>query len=375
MRIALERGKPDRVPIAMVADLDFYCKAAGRPLWEFEFGDNAARAAIQRDAHLRFPDNDFTLCWTGVDHETAASRRVVVEDGQPFLEWTATGERTPIQPRKTAAHWSERGGGITSRSGWERPITSEQQIEAALGPVPTVQDILRRGIYDPVAALRRDLGERAYIAVAAHGVFPTALDAMGGFEEGMLALRDRPHLFRAVVEQFALRSAATLQAGARQGADAAWLGGYLEGSDLISPAAWREVVLPGHRLQIEAARAQGLQVLFWFLGDCMPLLRDLVDLGLDGLVVEQPRRGYSSDPVAVRREVGSAFCVYGWNWELDFINDRRENITREVERQVRGAGRDGAFIMGTTYLTSEASLDAVDHFCREVVRVSREVGY
>ncbi len=36
MRTAIAGGKPDRVPIAMVADFDFYCKTAGRPLWEFE---------------------------------------------------------------------------------------------------------------------------------------------------------------------------------------------------------------------------------------------------------------------------------------------------------------------------------------------------
>jgi hypothetical protein len=68
-------------------------------------------------------------------------------------------------------------------------------------------------------------------------------------------------------------------------------------------------------------------------------------------------------------------CVFGWNWELDFIHDRREGITREVERQIREAGADGAFVMGTTYMTSEVALEALDHFCAEVVRVSREVGY
>jgi len=140
-------------------------------------------------------------------------------------------------------------------------------------------------------------------------------------------------------------------------------------------AVWRDVVLPGHQIQVAAAREHGLQVLFWFLGDCIPLLGDLLDLGIDGLVIEQGRRGYSSDPVEVRRMVGGDMCVYGWNWELDFVNDRRENITREVERQISGAGADGAFIMGTTYMTSEAKLEAVDHFCEEVVRVSGEAGY
>jgi hypothetical protein len=188
----------------------------------------------------------------------------------------------------------------------------------------------------------------------------------------MVLLHDNPGLLRSVVERLARRRTATVEAGAHAGADAAWIGGYLEGADLIAPAIWREVALPGHRIQVADARRHGLQVLFWFLGDCLPLLDDLVELGIDGLVVEQDRRGYSSDPVEIRRRVGRNVCVYGWNWELDFIEDRRDNITREVERQMRGAGADGAFVMGTTYMTSEVQLEAVDHFCREVVRMSRE---
>ena len=52
-----------------------------------------------------------------------------------------------------------------------------------------------------------------------------------------------------------------------------------------------------------------------------------------------------------------------------------QNIAREVERQIHGAGADGAFVMGTTYMTSEVQLEAVDYFCQEVVRVSREAGH
>lgn len=375
MRTALSRGKPDRVPVALVADFDFYCKAAGRPLWEFEYGDSISRATIQRDAHLRFPDNDFLLCWTGLSKTAIASRRVVVEAGRAHLEWAETGEREPIAPRNTAADWSERGYGLTSQTGWERPIEREEEIEQMLGEPPTTESVLESGIYEPIRLLRQDLGDGAYLAVALHGIFPATIDAMGGFERGMLALREKPKLFRTVIEHLAHRRTSNLEAAEKQGVDAAWLGGYLEGADLISPEVWREVALPGHRIQVEAARRLGLQVLFWFLGDAMPLLHDLAELGIDGLVLEQPRRGYCSDPAEVRRAVGKAFCVYGWNWELDFINDRRESISREVERQICSAGMDGAFIMGTTYLTSEAKLEAVDYFCREVARVSREVGY
>jgi len=139
---------------------------------------------------------------------------------------------------------------------------------------------------------------------------------------------------------------------------------------MISPKHWRELVLPGHRILTAEAQRFGLKVLLWFLGDCMPLLDDIVGLGVDALVVEQPRRGYSSDPGEIRRRVGHRLCVYGWSPELAMIKGDREAITRTVETHIRAAGLDGAFVMGSTYLTNEVSCETVDFFCNEVVRLS-----
>jgi uroporphyrinogen-III decarboxylase len=359
----------------MVADSDFTAKAAGCPLWQLRHGDLETRVELAATAHRRFPHNSFMLVAAGRDRLTRESTRLVVEAGLPYIERLDTGERTPVSADEVAPDWDIKGRqGITSRSGWENPPGTEAEIERRLGPAPSAEGLLESGVYDGVLALRRELGDEVYLGLVAHGIFPAAIDIMGGFEDGMLTLREKPGLFQALLEQLARRKAAVVEAGKHLGVDAAWLGGYLEGADLISPDLWRELVMPAHRLQVEAAHEAGLQALFWFLGDAMPLLHDLADLGIDALVLEQPRRGYSSDPIEVRREIGDAFCVYGWNWELDFIDDNRERITQEVERQIRGAGRDGGFIMGTTYLTAEARLDTIDFYCDEVIRVSREVG-
>lgn len=375
MRRTVAREKADRIPVAMVADFDFYCKAAGRALWEYEYGDNAARAEIHKQAHLRFPESDFIYCWTGVSRKTAASRRVVMVDGQPFLEWTQTGEREPIRMRTTAAVWHAGSAAkSTSQSAYAEFIACEADIDRILGPVPTPESLLEAGIYEPIELLRRDLGDRAYISVAAHAIVPATIEALGGFERGMLAMHENPSLVRKVVEAMAIRRSVPIMAAAQQGVDCAWIGGYLEGADMISPKIWREIAFTGHQYQVNIARQCGLQTMFWFLGDCMPLLDYFVELGIDALVIEQDRRGYSSDPVEIRKRIGNDLCITGWNWELDFINNRRENITRELERQIHGAGTDGAFIAGTTYMTSEVELGAVEHYCREVVRLSPKHG-
>jgi len=376
MRIAVAGGKADHVPIAMVADADFIAKAAGRPLWQLRYGDLEDSVALAASAHRRFPHNSFVLVAAGADRKTREAHRLIVEEGMAYLERLDTGERTAIRIDAPAGDWdAERRRGITSESGWAHPPKREADIAAQLGPLPSAQDILDSGAYDAVVLLREMLGDEAYLGIVAHGVFPAAIDIMGGFERGMVALNENPHLFRSLLETLARRKTPVMEVGAKIGVDAAWLGGYLEGADLISPKVWREVVLPAHRIQASAAREHGLQTLFWFLGDAMPLLGDIAELGIDALVLEQPRRGYSSDPVEVRRQIGDAFCVYGWNWELDFINDNRPRITSEIERQIRGAGRNGSFIMGTTLLTGEAQLDTIDYFCEEVIRVSHNVGY
>ena len=105
----------------------------------------------------------------------------------------------------------------------------------------------------------------------------------------------------------------------------------------------------------------------------MPLLEDIVELGVDGLVVEQPRRGYSTDPGEIRRIVGNGLCVYGWAPGWAMIQGDRQTISKTIETQIRGAGMDGAFVMGSTYLTNEVSCETVDFFCDEVARVSGEL--
>jgi uroporphyrinogen-III decarboxylase len=122
---------------------------------------------------------------------------------------------------------------------------------------------------------------------------------------------------------------------------------------------------------VREAKRMGLKVLLWFLGDCMPLLEDIVELGVDALVVEQPRRGYSSDVGEIRRRVGQRLCVFGWTPELAMIKSDRQAIRRAVETQIRAAGLEGAFVMGTTYLTNEVRCETVDFLCDEVLRVSR----
>lgn len=369
MHIVLERGKADRIPVALVADSDYQCQAAGIDHREFRFGGNRVRAEVQRRYWLRHKENDFLLCWSGVSRDftkryklTRLGDRYVVADIQ-------TGEVKEVEKWKTGA---DPHRGLTSR-GCSTPITRETDIERVMGPRPTPEEVLASGRYDPLCSLKKTLGGSAFLAMVSGGVFPGTIDYLGGFERAMETLRTNPSLVAAVVEELAHREAVNIRAAARFRPDASWQSAYLEGADLISPKQWRELIKPGHRIMVDEAKRHGMKVLFWFLGDCMPLLDDIVELGVDGLVVEQPRRGYSSDPGEIRAIVGKSICVYGWSPELAMIRGDRAVISRTIEQQIRDAGLDGAFIMGSTYLTNEVACETVDFFCKEVARLSHDL--
>ncbi len=117
----------------------------------------------------------------------------------------------------------------------------------------------------------------------------------------------------------------------------------------------------------------GLQAIILFLGDCEPLLPDIVRTGADALIVEHGRRGYSSNPALFRKVVGPDFCINGWVWTWDLVRNNRSAISRTVEEQIRTAGHNGAFVFTTPYLTEDIQPEAVDYMTAEVLRVSTEL--
>jgi len=72
------------------------------------------------------------------------------------------------------------------------------------------------------------------------------------------------------------------------------------------------------------------------------------ELGMDALTLEEGRKGEPIDIAQVREIMGSKQCIFGnFDAENVLLRGTRDDIEREVIRQIDSAGRDGAFIMGT----------------------------
>jgi uroporphyrinogen decarboxylase len=130
---------------------------------------------------------------------------------------------------------------------------------------------------------------------------------------------------------------------------------------LFSPEVFREIVLPRYRRVAEKI------TLPWVIhsdGNLMPILEDLLDLGIAGL---HPIEKGAMDIQAMKRDYGHRVCLLG-NVDLNILGiGTPEEVDGEVRELIQEVGPGGGYIV-----TSGNSL--ASYLCPEnVLALSRAV--
>lgn len=112
---------------------------------------------------------------------------------------------------------------------------------------------------------------------------------------------------------------------------------------LVSPQVFREVFLPGLKKVAEVCK---LPWVYHGDGNIMPLMDDLLTLGMNGLHPIQPG---AMDLKTVKERYGKRLCLWG-NVDLTYILTRGtpEEVEEDVKRCIREAGDKGGFILGSS---------------------------
>jgi hypothetical protein len=384
---ALEGGRPDRVPFLLECDYDYLAKGAGRQPWEYTHADCLERARIHEAFYRRHP-SDLWKCWAGPSR-SALRRRQILRQGERVLYLDSeTGQRFGIDRRGNLLddqgkplffRWDgrpvpQREAGWLASSGYPRPVETEDDIVEMLGPAPPLEFWINDRFLSTLEYLLPRYGETHFLMFPLNTIFAEALDLFGGFQDGLIALHTKRTLFHKALEAVVEWKLSRLRAGASLGAPGTWMIEYAAGADVISPNTYREFVFPYEQEVLREAHHLGLKVYLWYLGDVMPVLPDLGRLELDALFPEQGRKGYEVDIVEIRRQLGGEICLIGFNDEQQLISGDREALSCEMDRQVQGAGVNGAFIMGTTIVTEEVPLEHMDYYIETVHRLGRYAG-
>ena len=157
-----------------------------------------------------------------------------------------------------------------------------------------------------------------------------------GVETALTNLVVEPALFECAVscvhERYMDRLTRGL-AAAHGYCDICWLGDDFatQESMFISPKHWRRYIKPRLAEQVELARKHDMLVLYHSCGAVRPVLGDLIDIGVNGLLVFQTRAA-GMDPESIARDFGGRLVFYGG---MDVQHLLSFGSLREVETEVR----------------------------------------
>jgi len=157
-----------------------------------------------------------------------------------------------------------------------------------------------------------------------------------GMEAAMVNIIERPHLIEAFVRRRHQFYTDLLRRGleaARGICDICWLGDDFAGQKnmLINPDLWRRFVKPYLAEQVQLARENEMYVLFHSCGAVRPILPDLIDIGVNGLLVFQTTAA-GMDAESIAAEFGGRLAFYGG---IDVQQLLSYGSAEEVEVRVR----------------------------------------
>ena len=359
MRIALEGGCPDKVPLYFVHDERYVMQAQGKTMREY-FTSTAQEMSVMVengfylhpcDGFMVETMHEFDFC----DHHALEE----VKDGYHIFRNTDTGGR--FKMGEDGCRYTMDGRVIKETPTCEESlITCHDDICRLVPKSPPTGFDGETGYY---GGARRLSAKNPGVHFSCELTTPLARAVWrcGGYEAGLCLLQDDPSLMMALMEAEMALEMQRLPAMVQAGAKSVYLTSYFTGSDTISPDTFRRMVLPLEIEMINQVHAVGLFVIYWFLGDMEPLLLDFRSMPFDTLALEQPRKGYTASYQAIRRALGNK-CLMAHTLEEDTINDRSESMRIYFDAQFQEAGRDGAFIAGVTITPQNANPEALRHY-------------
>jgi uroporphyrinogen decarboxylase len=122
--------------------------------------------------------------------------------------------------------------------------------------------------------------------------------------------------------------------------DGVWLSddlGY-RSAPLISPAMYRELVMPHHRKVCAHFAADGLPIILHSDGDVRPLIPSFLEAGFTGLHPLEAKAGL--DVASLSAEYGDRLTLFG-NIDATMLAGSLDDVEKEVRRKVE-AGKAGA---------------------------------
>jgi uroporphyrinogen decarboxylase len=138
----------------------------------------------------------------------------------------------------------------------------------------------------------------------------------------------------------------------RAGASFIWIGEGMASGSLISPATYREFVLPYERELVERIRQLGALSLLHICGNITPSLSAIAQSGADAVDVDSPTDWRSAIEI-----LGPRMCLKGNISPMSFLPENVGRLAAECENAIEMAAPAKGFILSTGCLVPRDSVD------------------
>jgi uroporphyrinogen decarboxylase len=238
---------------------------------------------------------------------------------------------------------------------------SDHVIKRPLADAQTVADIEAYRWPDPAnwdlgdfAAARSRWPDHALVFLPDWApLFGGACDVFG-IEEALVKMISQPQVFEAfVVNQHAFYMQ-LLARGLQQAkglVDICWLGDDYASQRgmLMNPRLWRRLIKPFLAEEVAFVHQHGMFVLFHSCGAVRPILPDLVDIGIDGLLVFQTR-ATGMDAMSIARDFGGHMVFYGGIDVQQLLSyGTPDEVGAEVRANVAAFEHCGGYIVANSH--------------------------
>ncbi|AEE98088.1 uroporphyrinogen decarboxylase family protein [Mahella australiensis] len=209
------------------------------------------------------------------------------------------------------------------------------------------EEIIKSGIFDHIQILSDKYKNECVLMLNEGNPISWILDPHGcvGFENGLISMIDKADKMEYLINKCYEAILPRMEALKEMGGD-----GYIGSetycsADIMSPDMYRNLIFEAQKKFYTALDRMGLIPVVYFLGDINPLLDDIKQLGVKGLMVEESKKNFTLDIGSIYDRLEGQVCLFG-NLDSVYILQKgsREDVVRETRRQISVCNR-GSFVM------------------------------
>jgi hypothetical protein len=164
-----------------------------------------------------------------------------------------------------------------------------------------------------------------------------------GLQNMLFAVYDKPEFVKRLLEMIAIWNRSRMQVVLDAGVDLYIKRAWYENCDFWTPDTYREFILPILKVDAELAHTGGARFGYIISSNCMPLLDEFAEAGIDVVIGVDPAQW---DLEVTQRKLGGKVCLWGGiNGHLTVEQGTEEMVKGELHRALNVIGDGDGFII------------------------------